>query len=139
MLLVNTYYLETPFQPPSDVDMSKMDVEKKCQPVGTGVSCMILVQFLLPLSERSLAPEQFFSSMTCSQTAFLYIYIFHKNKIQAAILSCWKCSYLHWHKSYNIECKIWCITLASIIVVKSNSFVRFLEETSAWKNHFDLV
>ena len=25
------------------------------------------------------------------------------------------------------------------IVVKSNSFVRFLEETSAWKNHFDFV
>ena len=28
----------------------------------------------------------------------------------------------------------WCI-----IVVKSNSFVRFLEETSAWKNHFEFV
>ena len=27
----------------------------------------------------------------------------------------------------------------SIIVVKSNSFVRFLEETLAWKNHFDFV
>ena len=26
-----------------------------------------------------------------------------------------------------------------IIVVKSNSFVRFLEETSAWKNHFEFV
>ena len=26
-----------------------------------------------------------------------------------------------------------------IIVVKSNSFVRFLEETSAWKNYFDFV
>ena len=26
-----------------------------------------------------------------------------------------------------------------IIVVKSNSFVRFLEETSAWKNRFDFV
>ena len=26
-----------------------------------------------------------------------------------------------------------------IIVVKSNSFVRFLEEMSAWKNHFDFV
>ena len=26
-----------------------------------------------------------------------------------------------------------------IIVVKLNSFVRFLEETSAWKNHFDFV
>ena len=26
-----------------------------------------------------------------------------------------------------------------IIVVKSNSFVHFLEETSAWKNHFDFV
>ena len=26
-----------------------------------------------------------------------------------------------------------------IIVVKSNSFVRFLEETSVWKNHFDFV
>ena len=26
-----------------------------------------------------------------------------------------------------------------IIVVKSNSFVDFLEETSVWKNHFDFV
>ena len=26
LLLVKTYSLETPFQPPSDVDMSKMDV-----------------------------------------------------------------------------------------------------------------
>ena len=26
-----------------------------------------------------------------------------------------------------------------IIVVKSNSFVRFLEETSAWKNYFEFV
>ena len=26
-----------------------------------------------------------------------------------------------------------------IIVVKSKSFVRFLEESSAWKNHFDFV
>ena len=26
-----------------------------------------------------------------------------------------------------------------IIIVKSNSFIRFLEETSAWKNHFDFV
>ena len=38
----------------------------------------------------------------------------------------------------------WCIQFTlkneqkkSLIIVKLNSFVRFLEETSAWKNHFD--
>ena len=30
-------------------------------------------------------------------------------------------------------------TKTSLIAVKLNSFVRFLEETSAWKNHFDFV
>ena len=30
-------------------------------------------------------------------------------------------------------------TWGIIVVVKSNSFVCFLEETSAWKNHFDFV
>ena len=30
-------------------------------------------------------------------------------------------------------------TKTSLIVVKLNSFVRFLEESSAWKNHFDFV
>ena len=30
-------------------------------------------------------------------------------------------------------------TKTSLIVVKLNSFVRFLEETSDWKNHFDFV
>ena len=33
------------------------------------------------------------------------IYIFHKTKVQTVILRCWKCSYLHWHKSYNIKRK----------------------------------
>ena len=30
-------------------------------------------------------------------------------------------------------------TKTSLIVVKLNSFIHFLEETSAWKNHFDFV
>ena len=30
-------------------------------------------------------------------------------------------------------------TKTCLIVVKLNSFVRFLEETSSWKNHFDFV
>ena len=33
------------------------------------------------------------------------IYIFHKNKVQKVILRCWKCTYLHWHKSYDIKRK----------------------------------
>ena len=33
------------------------------------------------------------------------IYIFHKNRVQTVILRSWKCSYLHWHKNYNIKRK----------------------------------
>jgi hypothetical protein len=32
-------------------------------------------------------------------------YLFYKNKVQMVILRCWKCLYLHWHKSYNIKHK----------------------------------
>ena len=42
--------------------------------------------------------------------------------------------YLHFSQKTNKNKSTW-----GIIVVKLNSFVCFLEETSAWKNHFDLV